>query len=136
MVESDRHRLCKDDVPDSAALVVAPAQWQCDWIAVGVRRSWQVLHPLVPALRSAGTGKTVKDKRKRARRIRLFQGVVRRRPPLFIAIIYHTGRNYATVKAEIERRANESNQSYVNCQVLRLLKSSQDFLYLKIIPKN
>nr|DAP63621.1 MAG TPA: hypothetical protein [Caudoviricetes sp.] len=36
-----------------------------------------------------------KTKEKRARRIRLFQGVVRRRPPQFIAIIYHTGRNYA-----------------------------------------
>ena len=32
-----------------------------------------------------------------------------------------------TVKAEIERRANESNQSYV--KVLRLLKSSQGFFY-------
>ncbi len=34
-------------------------------------------------------------KEKRARRIRLFQGVVRRRPPQFIAIIYHMGGNYA-----------------------------------------
>ena len=33
--------------------------------------------------------------KKRARRIRLFQGVVRRRPPQFVSIIYHTGRNYA-----------------------------------------
>ena len=32
-----------------------------------------------------------------------------------------------TIKAEIERRANESNQSYV--KVLRLLKSSQGFFY-------
>ena len=32
-----------------------------------------------------------------------------------------------TVKAEIERRANESNQSYV--KVLRLLKSSRGFFY-------
>ena len=32
---------------------------------------------------------------KRARRIRLFQGVVRRRPPQFIVIIYYTGQNYA-----------------------------------------
>ena len=46
--------------------------------------------------RSARTGETVKKtKEKRARRIRLFQGVVRRRPPQFIAIIYHMGRNYA-----------------------------------------
>ena len=36
-----------------------------------------------------------KTKEKRARRIRLFQGVVRRRPPQFIIIIYHTRRNYA-----------------------------------------
>ena len=32
-----------------------------------------------------------------------------------------------TIKAEIERRANESNQSYV--KVLRLLKSSRGFFY-------
>lgn len=31
------------------------------------------------------------QKTKRARRIRLFQGVVRRRPPQFAATIYHTG---------------------------------------------
>ena len=38
-----------------------------------------------------------------------------------------------TVKAEIERRANESNQSYVNCQGARLLKAVGIFLsYLKI----
>lgn len=36
-----------------------------------------------------------KRKEKRARRIRLFQGVVRRRPPQFMSTIYHTGRNYA-----------------------------------------
>ena len=37
-----------------------------------------------------------------------------------------------TVKAEIERRANESNQSYVNCKVLRLLKSSRGFFLQRI----
>ncbi len=34
-------------------------------------------------------------KEKRARRIKLFQGVVRRRPPQFIARIYQMGGNYA-----------------------------------------
>lgn len=33
--------------------------------------------------------------KKKARRIRLFSGVVRRRPPRFIAILYHTEPKYA-----------------------------------------
>ena len=32
--------------------------------------------------------------KKRTRRIRLFSGVVRRRPPQFIAILYHTEPKY------------------------------------------
>ena len=41
----------------------------------------------------AMTGESFGQK-KRARRIRLFSGVVRRRPPQFIAILYHTEPKY------------------------------------------
>ena len=53
--------------------------------------------PRYQPCRSAGTGKTVKKaKEKRARRIRLFQGVVRRRPPQFMFILYHMQGEYAS----------------------------------------
>lgn len=98
MVEGSRHPCCKDDVPDwCGSGRDTDARRHC-----GLGCSWQrgycgrccVLW--YQPCRSARTGETVKKtKEKRARRIRLFQGVVRRRPPQFIAIIYHMGRNYA-----------------------------------------
>ena len=44
-----------------------------------------------------GTCKTKFYQKKKARRIRLFSGVVRRRPPQFMSILYHVKLKYARV---------------------------------------
>ena len=59
------------------------------WLGFGKSRD-------APEGEKAMTGKVFGQK-KRARRIRLFSGVVRRRPPQFITILYHTEPKYARV---------------------------------------
>nr|DAG37179.1 MAG TPA: hypothetical protein [Caudoviricetes sp.] len=90
MVEGSRHPCCKDNVPDRRGPGRDTDAWWHGRLDGGRQCSdrSRCCVPRYQPCRSAGTGKKVKKtKEKRAQRIRLFQGVVRRRPPQFMIII-------------------------------------------------
>lgn len=90
-------RAAKTMFQTGAALVVTQMpSGTVDWMAVGsaaIVAGVASSVPVWPVCRSWRKNK--RQKEKETRRIRLFQGVVRRRPPQFIAILYHKKRNYA-----------------------------------------